>query len=399
MKLGCPSCQAKYSVPAEKVVGKVVKARCRKCGDALVVLGGAADPIREERTHEPSMEAASKDDRPARRSPRARPDGDLFAGANSAGAETEPRVREARLAGQRNDTSVLFSLGALSREAAELEAPSRASSGAAEGDGSGLIDIRALSAVHGRKSVERMPTIDDLVSLGGGGLGQGPGLFSPPAEAPAEGTLEAREGKRGLVVASLGAGLFFMTAVVLTLVLTREKAPVAAPALAVPRTAKVEVDIAPVRAADAPAVVASSASRTAGETPLALPTAVPPKPNGNAKAKLESPPTPHATVPATPPVPSPLTLDSAMRPPFNRGEAAAALASVAYGSCKKPDGPAGTGHVYVTFEPSGSVSTTVVDQGAFAGTPVGGCIAGKFRGARVPAFAGSPVRVGKTVSL
>ena len=122
MKLSCPSCHAKYSVPAEKVVGKVVKARCKKCGDALVVMAsGALDPYRD------AASMASEDDLHERRA-RARREGDLFGAVHLAGSDATssdaPSVRDAKLTGQRNDTSVLFSLGALSREAAELEKPS-----------------------------------------------------------------------------------------------------------------------------------------------------------------------------------------------------------------------------------------------------------------------------------
>jgi hypothetical protein len=66
------------------------------------------------------------------------------------------------------------------------------------------------------------------------------------------------------------------------------------------------------------------------------------------------------------------------------------------GACKKADGPTGSGHVSVTFSPDGSVSSAVVDSPPFAGTPVGGCVGGKFRGAHIPAFGGGPVKVGKS---
>jgi hypothetical protein len=35
----------------------------------------------------------------------------------------------------------------------------------------------------------------------------------------------------------------------------------------------------------------------------------------------------------------------------------------------------------------------------FAGTPVGGCVAGVFKRARVPAFSGDPVTVSKSFSI
>ena len=42
MKITCQSCQAKYTIADEKVVGKVVKIRCKKCGSTIVVNG--SDP-------------------------------------------------------------------------------------------------------------------------------------------------------------------------------------------------------------------------------------------------------------------------------------------------------------------------------------------------------------------
>ncbi|MCA9584271.1 MAG: hypothetical protein KC657_02830, partial [Myxococcales bacterium] len=81
------------------------------------------------------------------------------------------------------------------------------------------------------------------------------------------------------------------------------------------------------------------------------------------------------------------------------GAAAAALGGVNVSSCKKADGPTGSGHVTVTFAPNGSVASAAVDGGPFPGTAVGGCIAGRYRGARVPAFSGGPVRVGKSFTI
>src|SRR3954469_15693646 len=39
MKISCQSCQAKYTIADEKVRGKVVKIRCKKCGTTIVVNG------------------------------------------------------------------------------------------------------------------------------------------------------------------------------------------------------------------------------------------------------------------------------------------------------------------------------------------------------------------------
>ena len=85
--------------------------------------------------------------------------------------------------------------------------------------------------------------------------------------------------------------------------------------------------------------------------------------------------------------------------PFDRGAAAAALGSINVNSCKKSDGPTGSGHIKVTFGPNGNVMSAVVDQPPFSGTAVGGCVAGKFRSAHIPAFGGSPVPVGKSFNI
>jgi predicted Zn finger-like uncharacterized protein len=39
MKITCQACQAKYTIADEKVAGKVVKIRCKKCGATIVVNG------------------------------------------------------------------------------------------------------------------------------------------------------------------------------------------------------------------------------------------------------------------------------------------------------------------------------------------------------------------------
>jgi predicted Zn finger-like uncharacterized protein len=67
MKITCQACQAKYTIADEKVSGKVVKIRCKKCGATIVVngndpsavasqppeLGGASDDAPHTHAHEP----------------------------------------------------------------------------------------------------------------------------------------------------------------------------------------------------------------------------------------------------------------------------------------------------------------------------------------------------------
>src|SRR6516225_1538932 len=42
MKITCQSCQAKYTIADEKVAGKTVKIKCKKCGATIVVSGNEA---------------------------------------------------------------------------------------------------------------------------------------------------------------------------------------------------------------------------------------------------------------------------------------------------------------------------------------------------------------------
>lgn len=86
--------------------------------------------------------------------------------------------------------------------------------------------------------------------------------------------------------------------------------------------------------------------------------------------------------------------------PFDRGAASAALGSAAGSAkgCKKADGPTGSTKVQVTFAPSGKATQAVVGA-PFAGTSVGSCIASAFKGARVPPFSGAPMTVSKTVNI
>src|SRR5271166_4334493 len=51
MKITCQSCQAKYTIADDKVLGKIVKIRCKKCNETIVVNG--SDPSAAGYTPEP----------------------------------------------------------------------------------------------------------------------------------------------------------------------------------------------------------------------------------------------------------------------------------------------------------------------------------------------------------
>jgi len=565
MKIACQSCQAKYTIADEKVLGRVVKIRCKKCGATIVINGnepgeagaqlpeeqtilspnsrafdyaapqneepwtvnvadgdqrtmttadlvaqfkagvvndetycwkdGMGDwlPLREieplasacglgaeanaqyaapasvppqggaglgalfspggeaayagaqaEANGNGAAYAASPAPAAARRAGGRAGGADLFGGAAEAGGENDvmtsapqgaPAMHapdNSKLVGQRNENSVLFSLNALTANAPKEDIPGP------QGDGSGLIDIRALSANMAPKE-KKSNHVDDIMNLGGGGAFSAalaaPVLAPPPVDAGdvygAPSPQAGKSNKMMFVIIAVGA----VVAGLLVLVLLRK--PDVPPAVATPAGGTAGATTGsggPVAANDtaataAPAAPTATSSAMAAPTPTATgPAPVDPTRSGGVAAA----PTHHggsthssggSTGPAAaepaPAAPAPASggssLDQMMKKaagdqgggsgpapstgssaPFDRGAASGALGGVNVASCKRPDGPTGPGHVQVTFAPDGSVSTANVDQPPYAGTAVGGCVAGKFRGARVPAFSGGAIKVGKS---
>lgn len=83
-------------------------------------------------------------------------------------------------------------------------------------------------------------------------------------------------------------------------------------------------------------------------------------------------------------------------PTFDKGAAASALSSVDLAKCKATNAKRGEGHVTVTFGTDGAAASAVVDRGPMVGTPVQKCIESRYKQAKVPAFKGTPVQVGKS---
>jgi eukaryotic-like serine/threonine-protein kinase len=88
------------------------------------------------------------------------------------------------------------------------------------------------------------------------------------------------------------------------------------------------------------------------------------------------------------------------RRPLNRGAALAALgtAASAAATCKRANGPTGSGSATVTFSPDGPVKSVSVSP-PFAGTAVGQCVTSAFRSAHVPPFSGSPITLPKSFQI
>jgi hypothetical protein len=359
--------------------------------------------------------------------------------AANAAAAAAPAADE-KLTGQRNENSVLFSLSALTDKPKESGGgsipPNRTT---ATSDGSGLIDIRALSANMDEGDVKRKDKgarVDDIMNLSGGGAFgaalAAPILAPPPLEPVDLGVIAEAPPKQNktLIFAILGGCAFIAIAIVAAVALTRGPAPpegkpsaTGTSSAPTPETtgavAANDPNNPPSGATSAPVAdntppppgTGHNAAKTGPVNPGAKAPAAAAKKDDHGAAAAAPAPAP-APAPAQPKDLSGALAEAAGKPAekapaggggstaaFDRGAASAALGAVNVASCKKSDGPTGQGHVTVTFGPDGTVQSAVVDSGPFPGTAVGGCIAGKFRGAHVPAFGGSPVRVGKSFSL
>ncbi|WP_394843376.1 zinc-ribbon domain-containing protein [Pendulispora brunnea] len=377
---------------------------------------------------------------------------DLFGGVSQAGGEEDVMTSAApvsndgsKLTGQRNENSVLFSLGALTQTSGPADKPrgsstsSPSSSSSSVSDGSGLIDIRALasstSSTESEGGAKGGRHVDDIMNLGGGGAFSAalaaPVLAPPPQDFGDLSSPVSMGGgqNRTLLIAIIVGTLLVCTAVIVAVIVTRpsvkEEAKPSEPTATVSASAVPAPAPTPTVAAADPASSptasgakeitpgagtkgtgggsrvkgsaggggGSTASTGGGEEGTAAPAPVAKKEGpADLAGAMQKAVGGHAEESA----PSQAAASTA---PFNRAEAAASLGNVNISSCKKSDGPTGSGHVKVTFQPSGTVSVVDVDQPPFTGTAVGGCIASKFRSAHVPPFGGAPVTVGKTFSL
>jgi predicted Zn finger-like uncharacterized protein len=347
-------------------------------------------------------------------------------------------LEEQKLTGQRNESSVLFSLSALT-DGGKADTAAAANRTTATSDGSGLIDIRALSQTMG--SDDKKDTnarVDDIMNLSGGGAFgaalAAPILAPPPLEMSHDYAQSGGGGKSNnmLFVAIIAGAFLIAIGIVVAVVLTRPTVPpLEATNNPIPTGSGLATGAGTgtTAPADTGVTTAATSAVVADNTP-------PPPGTGNATAKTpavtgaakggggggggavaakDPPKDPPAAAAKAPP---PTDLAGAMagaagKPaapvaaadpgggtaPFDRGAASGAIGSVNVQSCAKPGGPTGGGHVKITFAPNGSVSAAVIDSGPFPGTPVGGCIVGKFRGPHVPPFSGGAITVGKSFTI
>ncbi|MDH4281491.1 MAG: zinc-ribbon domain-containing protein [Myxococcales bacterium] len=360
-------------------------------------------------------------------------------GSNAMGASTPQRMT-----GQRNENSVLFSLSNLqqlaSRSGSPAESapmPSTPSSGAqrrpsqAAGEGSGLIDIRALakSTTPGTRAAPS-EAVDDLLAIGAGG---GAGVLGAPLLGPTP--LETSAGNRWLwiggaaiaVIAIIGAGIGVGMALggadddTLEITANRpvptsnqvatvaqvptepaqQELAAAAPAEAATLEEPAEAEAARQIEQPQPERRASSTSpqrRARPERSAEAPTPAPePKKRGgnNLDALMDevvggSPAKPKETSKSS----STSTSDSSLPDAPTRDDVKTALQGVSGAVKSCSNGAGGTATVDVSFSgKTGRATSAKVSSGPFKGTPAGSCIESAVKRARVPRFKASSFKV------
>ena len=324
---------------------------------------------------------------------------DLFGGVDLAGSESDAAAHPARPApkpaagtGARNESSVLFSLDSLTGGGAGAAAPVAASP-------------------------------DIFGGLGGGGLlATNTDLLTAPAKEPPPAPVfkvpSVRPAMPGQQKSSMPLILGIVAALVvvggvLFFVMGGKDEPSVDPAAAA-MAAELEKTKAALKQSEAEEEAAKkkaeeAAKKAAEEAAKPAAVADPGKKPEDKPAETAAPATPStSTSPSTTPSTGTPTAGTTPKPAapsgggaFDVGAAKAALAGAAAGAagCGSAGGPKGSGKVQVTFAPSGRVTSANVVAGPFGGTSVGGCVASKFRAARVPAFNGSPQTVSKSFTV
>ena len=234
--------------------------------------------------------------------------GDLFAAASASAARNDddggdlfgskPAAAQAnqgssKLRGERNENSVLFSLNNLAQLASDKPAPAPAHSpsspspmgaatGAAGGEGSGLIDIRSMASAYlggpgggpAKPISAGIGSMDDLPVFGGGGFSE-PAVIVPIAARP--------NSNNKLMYALIGSvGLLAVAAVIVVVVLLKggDKGgdkPATQVALAGEKADTPPDKVADSKAADPKAADPKAADSKAADSKAADPKAADPK--------------------------------------------------------------------------------------------------------------------------
>jgi predicted Zn finger-like uncharacterized protein len=339
-----------------------------------------------------------------------------------------------KLTGARNENSVLFSLSALTGGGGAGASPAKPATINEKEPVSSKADLRSLMTAGAEaRPAPAKSKLDDIINLSGGGVYSpamltAPILAPPPVELPTAGEPvvgASRSKGRGLLTATIvGVVLVAGAAVAFTAMNSKAESDKALAAASASAKAAAEALASALAAAEARPATAEPAA-SAGEAPSSAPTVLAPgqtapKPDSEKKTVVAKADRPAAEKPDKPSAPAGLPPAAALGVPppapaapaapapaaggsgdFDRAAALSALsaAATAAQSCKKSDGPTGSGRIAVTFANNGQATTANVEGPPFAGTPVGGCVAARFRGTHVPPFGGAPITVHKTFNI
>lgn len=285
MKIVCDTCGTKYSVDDSRVAGKAFKIRCKKCSREILLRGAPAPvtepvpeagawhvvqggtqvgPIALAELHQ--LRATGKLDdesliwREGFADWRALGTVDELRDSTRVSVEIAPEVTDApapapaparpALRNERNETSVLFTLGNLAKLAASAPAVASPSTGS---EGSGLLDIRSLARTLApaptRTRTER-GSIDDLPVYG-------PVSFAEPVVMVPG--VKRTQDRRLVWALAASASTLAIVAAILVVIVVRDNA---APAHAAGLPAAVHATVTPAATSVAQAAPAAAPSVT-----------------------------------------------------------------------------------------------------------------------------------------
>ena len=370
VRVVCASCEANYRIAAETVKGKVVDYCCSNCGAVIEVDGTAIEMVaptrpgqdprdRLPRTPEPAVVAPSASSfrvsTPAWRS-------DTPAGFLRVKPPPPPPPPSTETFSSRHPpvhSSMPPAMSMPSREVIEAERPTHPPS-----------DVPPLSDTpvhfHQRSSRKGWLAVGTLVAAVGVALiGRAIGSLASTPSSAAQASIPEPPTP---VTARLQPGDYRGMATDPA----QSSATAAQPA---------EVSVESLKA-EKKRKKGKSLKATGAEEPAPL-----------AEEAPAEPPTPPPPVFVAPQPPDPPGPDFSREAAQSALEDAAALAA----TCRQEDTTAGAVRVAVTFVPSGQATVAVVESGVVRGTPVGSCVAAKFRTTKVPPFSGTKVTVHKTM--
>jgi predicted Zn finger-like uncharacterized protein len=429
----CTSCSAKFHVPDDLIRGKLVKFRCRKCGEAIEVDGrksarppAATPPPAAEITAVDTPATFSQRTLPPPRPPTVPtksspsmhpwpeppihpwpepPRSRSTTAPTAISPSTAPEEMSGRFEAVRDPSNrgpkiaavvALFMAAGLSGIGLAMRNTPGASPGilvhgmpsAPPGDPADPAPARAAAPKEGDPSRSgRTPTrVTDLpVAVDGV---EPPLTAEAPTPKPGDLALEKKDPPPAHDEPPAAAA---------GQVANNTAAPL--PALPAAPTLPAEPDEPPSNTPPPPGIAPAAAANAPPANPPNAPVAVATPP----AAAPPSPPPPVAQpTPAPNPAPAPPpALARTAKGDFNTQAAREALEDAASraAKCKTIDSPSGTARVAVTFAPNGQATNAVIESGPFVGTAAGTCVASKFRTARVPAFSGESVQVHKSIPL